>query len=383
MNKTNLKKSNKSDRQQRGLLRQSKQHLLSIWSRNLWNKLLICIGVVLILMVSSMYAIAQWYTFTHREEPYQLGVTFIPSYARYLEVDPKETLQAILTDLKPTHIRLVSYWDVIESTPGTYDFSELDWQMDMAKDAGAKVSLAVGLRQPRWPECHMPAWHLNQPKEVWYGDLKRVMAATVERYKTHPALESYQLENEFFLKVFGECPDFSRERLIEEYQLVKMHDPGHPVIISRSNNAIGFPMNDPKPDAYGVSVYKRVWDRTVTRRYVEYPFPAWFYGFLAGGSKLIDGRELMIHELQAEAWTPDGYEIKTAPLEELNKSMNPGRLHNRFEYAEATGMKRMDLWGVEWWYAMMVNRDQPGLWNTAVDEFEEARQHNAKLRAQD
>lgn len=333
-------------------------------------------------MVSSMYAIAQWYTFTHRNEPYQLGVTFIPSYARYLEVDPKETFQAILTDLKPTHVRLVSYWDVIESTPGTYDFSELDWQMDMAKEAGAKVSLAVGLRQPRWPECHMPAWHLNQPKEVWYGDLKRVMATTVERYKTHPALESYQLENEFFLEVFGECPDFSRERLIEEYQLVKLLDPDHPVIISRSNNAIGFPINDPKPDAYGVSVYKRVWDRTVTRRYVEYPFPAWFYGFLAGGSKLIDGRELMIHELQAEAWTPDGYEIKTAPLDELNKSMNPERLHNRFEYAEATGMKRMDLWGVEWWYAMMVNREQPGLWNAAVDEFEQARQHNSKLKPQ-
>lgn len=379
MTKTNPKKSNRSGRKKLGLLQPLKQLAFAVWSHNLWSKLLICLSAILILIVSCMYAIAQWYTFTHRNEPYQLGVTFIPSYARYLEVDPKETLQAILTDLKPTNIRLVSYWDEIESTRGSYDFKELDWQMDMAKDAGAKVSLAVGLRQPRWPECHMPAWHLNQPKEVWYGDLKRAMTATVERYRTHPALESYQLENEFFLEVFGECPDFSRERLIDEYQLVKQLDPEHSVIISRSNNAIGFPINDPKPDAYGVSVYKRVWDRTVTRRYVEYPFPAWFYGFLAGGSKLIDGRELMIHELQAEAWTPDGYEIKTAPLEELNKSMNPERLHNRFEYAEATGMKRMDLWGVEWWYAMMVNRDQPGLWNTAVDEFEESRQHNMKL----
>jgi hypothetical protein len=139
-------------------------------------------------------------------------------------------------------------------------------------------------------------------------------------------------------------------------------------------------MNEPTPDAFGVSVYKRVWDKTVTKRYVEYPFPAWFYGFLAGGGKILTGKELMIHELQAEAWTPDGYEIKTAPLEELRKSMNPERLHNRFEYAQATGMKRMDLWGAEWWYAMMVNRGQPELWNVAIDEFEEARVYNQKLQ---
>ena len=379
MAKTNPKKINRRRYEPLALIGRGKQYTAAIWSRNIWNKLLISLGVILILTTSSMYAVAQWYAFTHRNEPYQIGVTFIPSYAKYLGADPKETLQAILTDLKPTHIRLVSYWDVIEKNRGSYNFSELDWQMEMAKNAGTKVTLAIGLRQPRWPECHMPAWHVNQPKDIWYGDLKQVMAATVNRYKTHPALESYQLENEYFLSVFGECPDFSRDRLVEEYQMIKQLDPDHPVIISRSNNAIGFPINAPKPDAYGVSVYKRVWDRTVTRRYVEYPFPAWFYGFLAGGSKLIDGRELMIHELQAEAWTPDGYEIKTAPLEELNKSMNPERLHNRFEYAEATGMKRMDLWGVEWWYAMMVTRGQPGLWNAAIDEFEEARIHNKQL----
>lgn len=352
---------------------------LRVWRHSWWNKIWVSLFLVVFVMFSVMYGIAQWYIFTHKNEPYQFGVTFIPSYARYLEVDPKETFRAILTDLKPTDVRLVSYWDEIEVERGIYDFNELDWQMKMAEEAGVRVSLAVGLRQPRWPECHMPAWHLNQPKETWFVDLKNVMTATVDRYKNHPALESYQLENEFFLSVFGECPDFSRDRLVEEFEMVKRLDPNHPVIISRSNNAIGFPINDPKPDAYGVSVYKRVWDRTITKRYVEYPFPAWFYGFLAGGSKLIDGRELMIHELQAESWAPDGYEIKTAPVSELYKSMNPERLENRFEYAKASGMKRMDLWGVEWWYAMMVNRNEPGLWNTAIDEFDKAREHNKEL----
>jgi hypothetical protein len=200
------------------------------------------------------------------------------------------------------------------------------------------------------------------------------MAATINRYKDNPTLQSYQLENEYFLSVFGICPDFSRDRLIDEFYFVKGLDPDHPVIISRSNNAIGFPINEPKPDEYGVSVYKRVWDKTITKRYVEYPFPAWFYGFLAGGSELIDGRNLVIHELQAEAWTPDGYDIKTAPISELYKSMNPDRLHNRFQYAEATGIKHIDLWGVEWWYSMKVVRGDPGLWNAAHEEFDKARQ---------
>lgn len=331
------------------------------------------------LLVSCMYGIAQWYIFTHRDQPYHMGVTFIPRYARYLDVDPKETFQAILTDMKPSDVRLVSYWNDIEKERGTYDFSEVDWQMDMAAKAGARVSLSIGLRQPRWPECHMPSWHLNQPKEEWYGDLKKVMTATIERYRDHPALESYQLENEFFLSVFGECPDFSRDRLIDEYNLVKSLDTNTPVMISRSNNAIGFPVNEPTPDVFGVSVYKRVWDKTLTKRYVEYPFPGWFYGFLAGGGKLLTGKELMIHELQAEAWTPDGYEIKTAPVEELYKSMNPERLANRFEYAKASGMKRMDLWGAEWWYAMKVNRNEPRLWETAKSEYAKARAHNQSL----
>lgn len=347
---------------------------LRVWRRNLWNKILVILTAIVFVLVSTMYGIAQWYAFSQRNVPTQLGVTFIPRYANFLGVEPKETLQAILTDLQPTHVRLVSYWDDIEKTRGTYDFSQLDWQFAMAEDAGVKVSLAIGLRQPRWPECHMPSWYKNQPMEAWYGDLKKVMTATIERYKSQPVLESYQLENEFFLSVFGECPDFTRERLIEEFEMVKQLDPNHPVIISRSNNALGFPLYAPTPDEFGVSVYKRVWDKTITKRYIEYPFPAWFYGFLAGGGKILTGKNLIIHELQAESWAPEGYVINNAPVEELYKSMNPERLADRFEYAKGSGIKRIDLWGAEWWYSMKVNRGEPGLWNVAVQEFAESKQ---------
>lgn len=354
---------------------QFKQWLNKSWANRLFTALMIAV----LLNLSGMYVVAQWYIWQNRNKPLQLGATFIPDYAERLGTDPKETLSAMLYDLDIRHVRLVSYWDNIESQRGSYDFSETDWQFRMAEEANAKVSLAVGLRQPRWPECHMPGWAHKESKDVWYPELKKFMTAVIERYRTSPALVSYQLENEFFLTVFGECEDFDRDRLIEEAELVKKLDPHHKLIISRSNNGIGLPIGKPRPDEFGVSVYKRVWDKTVTKRYFKYPFPAWFYGSLAGGGKILTGKDLIIHELQAESWTPDGYDITDAPISELYKSMNPERLKDRFAYAEASGMKHIDLWGVEWWYQMKVKRNSPELWETAKKEYQRVDKANRLL----
>jgi len=320
-------------------------------------------------LVTSAYGIAKWYQLSNREEPVTIGATFVPNYARYFDLDPKETLQAMVDDLGIRRFRLVSYWDVHEKQPGVYDFSELDWQFDMIEKAGGQVSLAIGLRQPRWPECHGPDWAMAKPMKEWSKDLNAYMGQVIQRYKDRKSLVEYQLENEFFLSVFGICPDFSRERLISEAAFVKSQDPDTTLVISRSNNAIGFPIGDPRPDKFGVSVYKRVWDKTITKKYFEYPFPAWFYGFLAGGGKILTGKDLFIHELQTEAWLPTGFSMKDAPIDELYKSLNPERLERRIEYGYNTGMKTMDLWGVEWWYQMKTKRNAPEIWDTAKEEL--------------
>jgi len=328
-------------------------------------------GVVFCLAL--MFVVARWYIVTNQNKPLEVGVTFVPNYARYLGVDPKETFEAIINDLDVDRVRLVSYWKDIEPVEGQFNFDDLDWQFNLAEKHGTKVSLAIGMRQPRWPECHEPDWiDASKPRSEWQPALEKFMSAVINRYKDSPALDSYQLENEYFLEIFGECKNFDRQRLVEEYDLVKRLDSNTKVIISRSNNWTifsGFPTGDPRADEFGISVYKRVWDRTFTKRYFEYPIPAWFYSSLAGGGKIFTGKDLMIHELQAEAWTPDGYEIKDAPVEELYKSMNPSRLKNRIKYAADTGMRTVDLWGAEWWYQMKVNRNEPGLWDTAKQEL--------------
>lgn len=323
-----------------------------------------------------MYIMAQVYIVSQQGKPLVIGTSFIPAYAESLGLEPKQTMDALINDVGVRNFRLVSYWDQMEPQEGKYDFTLLDWQMEKAENAGAKVTLSLGLRQPRWPECHIPDWARNKPESQWQPQLEKFMAATINRYKGSPALDSYQLENEFFLRGFGICGDIpggiQRDRLVAEYNLVKRLDPKRKLIISRSNNALGWPAGKPTPDEFGISVYKRVWDAHVTRRYVEYPFPAWYYGFLASWQKLFLGRNMMIHELQAEAWTPNYQPIQQTTLAEQNKSFNAERFKGRVEYGKGTGMREMYLWGGEYWYyRKQVLRDDT-VWNAAKQIFAES-----------
>lgn len=322
---------------------------------------------MVVLVVGSMYGIAQWYI--HNEKgPQQLGVSFIPDYAQSLGLDPQTTMDA-LTSIGVKQFRLVSYWSDIEQTKGTYDFSQLDWQFKKAEAAHAKVMLGLGLRQPRWPECHIPDWAAAEPESQWQPQLESFISAVIQRYHNSPALEQYQLENEFFLKGFGTCTNFDRNRLVSEYKLVKRLDPHHPVVVGRSNNALGFPVGQPQPDEFSISVYKRVWDGNFSHRYLEYPQPAWFYAYIAGVQKIFNHKDMMISELQAEAWPPNGQTITQTSLDEQNKSFSPQRFRDRIQYGKATGMRQIDLWGAEYWYYRLTVLHDPSIWNVAKQAF--------------
>lgn len=350
------------------------------WKRGWWQKIIVLVSSVVLLTTGTLYGSALWYINTNDHKPLKLGASFIPAYAESLGLDAQETMDALINDVGVRHFRLVSYWSQLEPAQDQYDFSLLDWQFQKAEAAGAKVTLSLGLRQPRWPECHMPDWARNlqggPSVGQWPEQLNQFIGEVVNRYKYSPALESYQLENEYFLRGFGRCaelvgPDlaFSRDRLVEEYNLVKQLDPYHPVIVARSNNALGMPIGQPTPDMFGISIYKRVWDANLTKRYLEYPFPAWFYGGIAGIQKLMTGKDMIIHELQAEAWPPNGQGIAITSLEEQNKSFNADRFEERVQFGVDTGMREIYLWGAEYWYYRKVTLQDPSLWDVARQEF--------------
>jgi hypothetical protein len=339
------------------------------WKANLWHKI-VCLFIALIsLAFGSMYGIGEWYILSQKNVPLQMGVSFIPDYASSLGLDPQSTMDALI-GIGVKQFRLVSYWSDGEPSQGQYNFTQLDWEFAKAEAAHAKIILTVGLRQPRWPECHAPSWvNINAPDSQWEPQLEAYIKQVVERYKNSPSLESYQVENEYFLKGFGNCTNYERQRLVGEYNLVKQLDPNHPVIVGRSNNDLGLPIGQPQPDEFSITVYQRVWDANVTHRYLEYPFPSWYYAFLAGTQKIFLHKNMIIGELQAEAWPPNGQTIQQTSLAEQNKSINATRLKNTISFAKATGMKQIELWGAEYWYYRLEILHDPSLWNVAKEEF--------------
>ncbi len=324
------------------------------------RKALFILAGIAILLSLILRLTAFKYQYSQREQPVQFGTTFISSRAEEFGLDPQETFTAITQDLELKKLRLVSYWSAIEKEQGAYDFSDLDWQFREAEKSGVKISLSLGLRQPRWPECHPPEWAKSLTKEEWYPKLKTQIISVVERYKASPALESYQLENEFFLEDFGLCTDFSRDRLIDEFNTVKKLDPDTPIILSRSNNYGGLALGEPQADIYGISIYRKVHNPTLG--YITYPFPAWYYALLAQGQQSFTGKPSIIHEFQLEPWIISG-SIKDAPIEEQNITMSPKDVQKNVDFAKSTGIKEVYLWGSEWWYWRLKQGD-PTIWNT-------------------
>jgi len=338
------------------------------WQKSWWHKLVTVIVVLGAVCGSAMYGIALWYQHQQAGKPTTLGVTFIADYASSLGLDTHKTYTAVLDELHVKHLRLVSYWSDIEPTRGQYNFSELDWEMQQAQAHGAKVSLAVGLRQPRWPECHPPSWvDTAKPESTWEPALRQYMTTVINRYKHNPALQSYQLENEFF-NSFGQCNNFDRTRLNSGLALVKKLDPEHPVIISRSDNYAGFSLRQPLPDTVGISIYRHVWVGPL-HRYATYPFPSWYYAFLAGAQQILTGKPSVIHELQTEPWPPNGQDITKTSLSEQNKTFNAKTLQSTVQFSKQTGIKNIDLWGAEYWYYRMVKLHDPTVWEIAKTIF--------------
>jgi hypothetical protein len=354
----------------KNLLKSLRDWPKSFWQRSKFNKLATVLILIVFICTLIMYVIGEYYILSNNGRQTQFGVSFIPDYAQSLGLDPKQTFDALL-NINVKEFRLTSYWSDIEPNPGQYDFSMLDWEFSQAEAHHAKIILTLGLRQPRWPECHPPNWiNTAEPTSEWQPQLEQFMQTVVNRYKSSPSLEYYQLENEYFLQGFGTCNNFSRSRFISEDNLVKSLDPHHEIIIGRSNNFLGMPVGKPQPNIIGVSVYQRVWDANLTHRYLEYPWPAWYYSFMAESQKIFTGHDMIITEMQAEAWPPNGKSITQISLNEQNKSMNPKILKQRFDYSKATHVSHVEMWGAEYWYYRAVKLHDPSLWNVAKQEFQ-------------
>lgn len=264
----------------------------------------------------------------------------------------------------------MSYWDLHEQTEGQIDFSVLDKQLEIITNAGGRVTLCTGMRQPRWPETHIPKWALELPENERVEKYYLYHQAVLDRYKNNSCVESWQLENEFWNKSFGQNNTFSRKRLVKEFKMIRNSDPDRPIIMSLANT-VGYPLFGPKPDLYGTTMYLLHYEKG---RYTATKFKPWYFQFRRFMVKLISFRSLIIHELQAEPWGPKAnWEMDDV---EQAKSMDQAQIKRCIEFARKSGIKYTDLWGAEWWYWRKTKGQDIALWSTLASEVLESK-HNA------
>lgn len=329
------------------------------------KKFLIASFILLIICGFAVSFLMIRFAANQSKKPEIIGVTFSQIQSERFGLNWQENYLALLDDLGFRHLRLIAYWDRVEPQKDQYDFSELDWMFAEAQKRNTKITLAIGQKLPRYPECFYPSWIDKNNSEDTNYRVNKLIGEIAKRYKDHPALESWQLENEFLLRSYGKCPknNLTRGQLKKELTTLKNIDKNHPVMLTQSDE-FGWPIFGPFADQYGFSMYKRVWMENINK-YFRYPQPGAYNWLKAAIIKLYANQEPRVHELQAEAWGKTGNEYIS--LDEMNKTMNPTYFDENIRYVRDSKIRQFDLWGAEWWYFLKVKKNSPQMWDKARD----------------
>jgi hypothetical protein len=136
-----------------------------------------------------------------------VGFSYSPLTSQELNRDPAVDLAVLLDATDPDLVRLPVYWESVEPTPDSLDFSSIDDLMAVVEEHNqvtsrpTRVVLTIGARNFLYPELHEPAWaaprgqpHLNDVQsEAAY---RAYFDGSLVRYRTSPLLYAWQVENE-------------------------------------------------------------------------------------------------------------------------------------------------------------------------------------------
>lgn len=295
-----------------------------------------------------------------KDQEINFGVTFSQKYASELNLDWRQVLLAILEDLKVKNFRLVAYWDILEPEEGKYEFIDLDWQINEVAKRGGKIILALGHRVPRWPECHWPAWIYRVSNEERQARALQLIEAIITRYRDHEAIIAWQIDNEPFLKTFGECPVLAKKDYEQEILLARGLD-SRPIVVTESGELSTWLNGGRLSDWLGSSVYRVTWNKYFG--YFYYPLPPAHYYLKAKLIKWLTGVEqIFVSELQMEPWL--GRPVILTSLSDQAKAMDLQRFKNNLVYARRIGLSPVYLWGAEWWYWLKQQGDS-SIWDEA------------------
>ena len=292
----------------------------------------------------------------------QYGVTFSTEYAQQLEMDPFQTYRQLVEELGVKQIRLPMYWSSIERERGEYDWDLMDQLMEYSSQHNLALTLVVGAKVPRWPECYIPDWAEGLDPSTQQRAVLTWIETVVNRYKDSTAVVRWQVENEPFFP-FGVCPNMSEAQFQERVDLVRRLDPTRPIQITVSGESFSwFPETD-SSDILGFSLYRLTWNDAFG--YFLYPLtPEFYYARAHMAKKHV--QQVIISELQAEPWFPEP--LETRSLDRWYQAFDAQMFQRNIQFVENVHVSEVYLWGAEWWLYLKQHGD-PRLWNVALDLF--------------
>ena len=325
------------------------------------GRFILIVSIIALAILAGVFSFA---VFSARQSQPVYGATFSNLYAQQFGLDWREAYTNILDDLELSSVRIPVYWSSVEYENDQYAFDDIDWMLNEAAGRDVAVTLVIGQKVPRWPECYIPDWAETQSNQARGEHLLDFMKVMVERYEHHPALQRWQVENESFFP-FGECPSPDPDLIEREIKLVRSFDNyGRPIQLTTSGEQSFWVFRALPADVLGVSLYRVVQDSVLG--VLIFPHTPEVYAFQRIVA-LFFAQDVIISELQVEPWgignerIGEGYGAEAA-----YKLFTEEDVQYHMDFAQQTGASEIFLWGVEWWYYLKVN-GEPRLWDAGKE----------------
>lgn len=291
----------------------------------------------------------------------EFGVTFSWVYAQDLGFAPEEMYTAMLDELGVRKVRLPIYWSEVETDRGTYLWDTPDRLVKMSEDRGVDLTLVVGMKVPRWPECYIPNWARDYDSDELQKATIAFIQEAVTRYRESGTVMRWQVDNEPFFP-YGECPTISTAQFQERVDIVRKLD-SRPIQVTVSGEIGPWLESAQAADVLGISMYRETWNDLFG--YFVYPLTPEFY-YLRANLVRNHVERIVVSELQAEPWFSEPRESRaptdwyeTFPVETFESNTN---------FAREAGLPEVYLWGAEWWYALKAAGNDR-LWEYAKTVF--------------
>lgn len=173
-----------------------------------------------------------------------VGFSYSPEESLGANRVPTQDLAILLDATDPDLVRLPIYWESVEPTPDSLDFSSVDELLavveehDQVASRPTRVVLTVGARNFLYPELHEPAWaaprqqpHLNELQSA--AAYRAYFDGSLLRYRDSPLLYAWQVENEpldYVVNASTGADQITVEQLAWEVSEVHQLDPGKTVV---------------------------------------------------------------------------------------------------------------------------------------------------------